>query len=232
MNEKHDGPLSSAQRALEVKNLVASKIHLKLSKEAAAICDALNEFRLPRAIVHLGQDCFIAWNESFQERTRYSPEELGVAHPKDVVVLCEPDPQLEETVRQPSPEVQLVRCTIRCSGQEHFATGYAAKRDDGFVLLMADMINPTTGALEDARLFGREEERSRIMKLFHDEVSPKLLAAVFEVQRAKEELESKGLEEVEAVSKAGEKLIETIDAVTSVLDPDEPESKSVSSARR
>jgi signal transduction histidine kinase len=97
------------------------------------------------------------------------------------------------------------------------------------VLFMIDVVNPTTGAIEDARLFGREEERNRIMKLFHDEVSPKLLAAVFEVQRAKEELDAKGLKEGQAVSKAGEKLIETIDAVISVLDPDEPNPRSTSS---
>jgi hypothetical protein len=202
---------------------------MKLSKEAAAICSALNEFKLPRAIGHLSQNCFVAWNESFQERTGYAPEQLEEADLKDVVVLFEPDSQVQETVHVPSPDVEFVRCNIRCYGQEHFATGYAARRNDGFVLFMIDVVNPTTGAIEDARLFGREEERNRIMKLFHDEVSPKLLAAVFEVQRAKEELDAKGLKEGQAVSKAGEKLIETIDAVISVLDPDEPNPRSTSS---
>ena len=69
---------------------------------------------------------------------------------------------------------------------------------------------------------GGEEERNRILKLFHDRVSPKLLAAVFEVVNAKEKLEAKGLEESKAVAKAAEKLTETIDAVVSVLDPDQP----------
>ena len=51
-------------------------------------------------------------------------------------------------------------------------------------------------------------------------MSPKLLAAVFEVVSAKEKLEAKGLEESKAVAKAADKLSETIDAVVSVLDPD------------
>jgi hypothetical protein len=51
-------------------------------------------------------------------------------------------------------------------------------------------------------------------------VSPKLLAAMFEVVNAKEKLEAKGLEESKAVAKAAVKLTETIDAVVSVLDPE------------
>jgi hypothetical protein len=194
----------------------------EVSKEAQAICDLLNEFHLPRAVVHLGQDRFIAWNKSFQERTGYSAEQLRFAHSKDLLAFTEPDSQLAESTIQPTPGVQLVRCTTRCSGQEHFATGYAAKREDDFVLLMLDVINPSTGAIEDARLFGQEEERNRILKLFHDKVSPKLLAAVFEVVNAKEILEAKGLEESKVVAKAADKLNETIDAVVSVLDPDNP----------
>src|ERR1700732_3311331 len=205
---------------LEMRSLL--KDEQEASKEAQAICDVLNEFRLPRAIVHLGRDRFIAWNESFQERTGYSAEQLRFAHLKDLFAFSEPDPQLTESTLPSTPGVQLVRCTTRCSGQEHFATGHAAKREDDFVLVMLDVINPSTGVIEDARLFGQEEERNRILKLFHDEVSPKLLAAVFEVVSAKEKLEAKGLEESKAVAKAADKLSETIDAVVSMLDPDNP----------
>jgi len=195
---------------------------MELSQEAKAICDALDEFRLPRAIVHVEQDCFIAWNTSFEERTGYSADELQVAHLKDLIVIGEPDTQFAESEQQSLPGVQFARCTTRCSGQEHFATGYCAKREDGFMLIMVDVINPTTGAIEDARIFGQQEERNRILQLFHDRVSSKLLVAAFEVQRAKLELEAKGLEEGRAVSKAAEKLNETIDEVVSILDPEEP----------
>ena len=56
------------------------------------------------------------------------------------------------------------------------------------------------------------------MKIFHDKVSPKLLAAIFEIARAKEELESKGLQqESESVSKASIALVETIDTLADFL---------------
>ncbi len=210
----------SDRRSGEIETDSLLKNTLALPEDAKAICDVLNEFRLPRAILHLNRETFIAWNESFLERTGYSADHLHFAHHKDLIVFSEADPDLPESTQEPTPGVQLVRCTTRCSGQEHFATGYAAKREDGFVLLMLDVIDPTTGAIQDARLFGCEEERNRILKLFHDRVSPKLLAAVFEVVNAKEKLEAKGLEESKAVAKAAEKLTETIDAVASVLDPD------------
>ena len=70
---------------------------MELSQEAKAICDALDEFRLPRAIVHVEQDCFIAWNTSFEERTGYSADELQVAHLKDLIVIGEPDTQFAES---------------------------------------------------------------------------------------------------------------------------------------
>jgi hypothetical protein len=195
---------------------------MELSQEAKAICDALDEFRLPRAIVHVEQDRFIAWNKSFQETTGYSADELQVAHLKDLIVIGEADAQFAESEQQSLPGVQFARCTTRCSGQEHFATGYCAKREDGFILLMPDVVDLTTGAIQDARVFGQQEERNRILRLFHERVSNKLLVAAFEVQRAKMELEAKGLEEERAVSKAAEKLNESIDAVVSVLDPGEP----------
>lgn len=209
----------SDQGSGEIETDSLLKNTLALPGDAQAICDVLNEFRLPRAILHLNRETFIAWNESFRERTGYSAKHLHFAHHKDLIVFSEADPDLPASTQEPTPGVQLIRCTTRCSGQEHFATGYAAKREDGFVLLMLDAIDPTTGAVQDARLFGREEERNRILKLFHDQVSPKLLAAVFEVVNAKEKLEAKGLEESKALAKAAQKLTETIDAVASVLDP-------------
>jgi hypothetical protein len=209
----------SDQGSGEVETRSLLKNTLALPEDAQAICDVLNEFRLPRAILHLNRETLIAWNESFRERTGYSAEQLHFAHHKDLIVFSEADPDLPKSTQEPTQGFQLIRCSTRCSGQERFATGYAAKREDGFVLLMLDVVDPTTGAIHDARLFGREEERNRILKLFHDRVSPKLLAAVFEVVNAKEKLEAKGIEESKAVAKAAEKLTETIDAVASVLDP-------------
>jgi hypothetical protein len=200
---------------------------MEFLKEAMLICGALKEFQLPRAIAHLGTNHFIAWNEPFRSLAGYTNEALQLASLKEIIVLGEPQSIGEEGSLPVSPGVDLVRFILRTFNDERLTTGHAAKRDDGFLLLMPDVVNPDTGIFDDARTFGREEERIRIFKVFHDQVSPKLLAAIFEVTRAKEELESKGLkEESKSVSKASEKLIETIDTLLEALDSDKSDSKS------
>ena len=196
---------------------------MEFAPVARLICGALNEFQLPRAIAHVEKDRFLAWNECFKSQTAYSDDELYSASLKELIDLGEPDSELLDSGLQASSDVQFVRFTLRKPHAAPSTTGYAAKRDDGFILLMLDVLNPASGAIEDARVFGQEEERNRIMKLFHDEVSPKLLAAIFEVARAKEGLESKGLQdESQSVSKASEKLSDAIEAVVEVLDPEDP----------
>jgi PAS domain-containing protein len=199
---------------------------MEFSKEAMLICRALNEFQLPRAIAHLGTDHFIAWNERFRSLAGYTNEALQLARFKELVVLGEPQPIGGEGSLPLSPGIDLVPFTLRTFNEERFTIGHAAKRDDGFLLLMPDVVDPGTGTIDDARTFGREEERTRIFKIFHDQVSPKLLAAIFEVTRVKEDLESKGLkEESKSVSKASEKLIETIDTLLEALDSDKSDFK-------
>jgi hypothetical protein len=199
---------------------------MEFSKEARLMCGALSEFQLPRAIAHIGKDRLIAWNESFRSIVGYSDAGLQSASFKEVAILGDFQPGAEETRSDLATNVEVVPVRFRTLDTENFATGHAAKRDDGFVLLMLDVLDKSTGLLEDARVFGREEERSRILKIFHDKVSPKLLAAIFEVARAKEELESKGLQrESESVARASTALVETIDTLANFLDSDKPESR-------
>ena len=103
---------------------------------------------------------------------------------KDLAIFGGSQPGAEENASELATHVEVVPVRFRIFDTENFPTGHAAKRDDGFVLLMLDVLDKNTGLLEDARVFGREEERSRILKIFHDKVSPKLLAAIFEVARA------------------------------------------------
>jgi signal transduction histidine kinase len=75
---------------------------------------------------------------------------------------------------------------------------------------------------ESAWKQGRDDEHERILKLFHDDVSPKLLAAVFAAQVAKEELEASGLPaESTTVAKIGDQLVEAIEGVADALEPEE-----------
>lgn len=65
-------------------------------------------------------------------------------------------------------------------------------------------------ALEMAIIFVREEEQSRIMKLCHNKVVPHLIAAMFEAQSVKDELESRGNQEDEVLSRMIERLVQAV----------------------
>jgi hypothetical protein len=79
----------------------------------------------------------------------------------------------------------------------------------------------TVAALEMAIVCVREGEQKRILKLFHDEVVPHLVAAMFEAQFVKEDLESRGIQEGEALSKMIERLVKAVYGIESIADLEE-----------
>jgi hypothetical protein len=77
----------------------------------------------------------------------------------------------------------------------------------------------TAAALERAITFVREEEQKRILKLFHDKMG--LVSAMFEAQFVKEELESSGFQEGEALSRMIERLVKAVYGIESIADLEE-----------
>ena len=83
---------------------------------------------------------------------------------------------------------------------------------------MLDQTEPTTSTtFEKDRLVGKEQERRRIVQMFHDEVSSGLLGAVFKIHMAKEKLKSANSPEAEPVSEASEMLLDAIDKIGEAL---------------
>jgi signal transduction histidine kinase len=79
--------------------------------------------------------------------------------------------------------------------------------------------NNTAAALEGAIIFVREEEQKRILKRLHDQVVPHLVVAMFEAQSVK--MESKGIQEDEALSKMIERLVKAVSEIESIADIEE-----------
>jgi hypothetical protein len=57
---------------------------------------------------------------------------------------------------------------------------------------MLDVFDASSAQFEQGRKVGREEERNRVMKTFHEEVSSSMIAALFLIETAKSELEEGG----------------------------------------
>ena len=76
-------------------------------------------------------------------------------------------------------------------------------------LPMLDAFDSPAPQFEKGRNAGREEERNRVVRTFHEEVSSSMIAALFLIETVKSELEDAGLPQAEALSKASDILAET-----------------------
>jgi hypothetical protein len=81
--------------------------------------------------------------------------------------------------------------------------------------------NSPAVALETAIISVREEEQKRMLELFRDKVVPDLVAAMFEAQSVKEELELRGSQKGEALSRMIESLVGAVCGIDSIADPEQ-----------
>ena len=97
------------------------------------------------------------------------------------------------------------------------ALGYAVRTGGKLCYVMLDVFDSSSAQFEQGRTAGREEERNRVMKEFHAEVSSSLIAALFLIQTAKIELEDASLPQAQAVSKASDILTDATEKIVDVL---------------
>jgi signal transduction histidine kinase len=82
---------------------------------------------------------------------------------------------------------------------------------------MLEISDSRSAQFDQGRIAGREEERNRIIKAYHEEVSSSMIEALFLIEEAKSELEEAGLPQAEAVSKASDILTETTKKIADVI---------------
>jgi hypothetical protein len=178
------------------------------------LCAVLNEFALPRAIVDFKHHSFIAWNPKFLEQTGFTEDEIKSSKAEELLAFGESWlPLSEEREGQP---VEYSVCTAKLPFGADPVRGFVVRLQGKFGYVMLNIFD-SSAQFEQGRNQGREEERNRVMKEFHDEVSSSLIAALFLIQTAKIELEDAGLPQVEAVSKASDILTEATEKIVDVL---------------
>jgi hypothetical protein len=179
------------------------------------LCTALNGFGLPRAIVDFEHRSFIAWNPKFLEHTGLSEGEIRASNPDDLLIMAESwFPLSGETGSQ---KIEYIGCTVKRLFGADPAPGFLVRSNHKIGYLMLDVFDSSSAQFEQGRIVGREEERNRINKAFHDEVSSSIIAALFLIETAKIELEEAGLPQAEAVGKASDILSETTEKIADVL---------------
>jgi hypothetical protein len=179
----------------------------------------LNGFALPRAIVNFEQHSFVAWNPKFLEQTGLSEEEIKAVQLEELLTIG--GSWLPLSSENDSQKAEYVGCAVRRPFGEQPAPGFIIRTHDRIGYMMLDVFGAPSAQFEQGRVVGREEERNRINKAFHDEVSSSIVAALFLIETVKSELQQAGLPQAEAVAKAPDILTETTEKIADVLTPAE-----------
>jgi signal transduction histidine kinase len=177
----------------------------------------LNKSAFPRAIAGFDRQRFLFWNAAFLERTGYSEGRIKLIRPEEIIIAG--------AIRFPLPSgsgrpvAEFVACAVRTTLQPAAVPGYIVKSFGslGYVMLH-DTESLAQAEFEEARLVGQAEERARIVQMFHDEVSSTMLAALFAIETAKNELEKEHLPQTEAVARASELLSEAVEKIGDILE--------------
>jgi hypothetical protein len=178
-------------------------------------CAILNEFALPRAIVDFDRRSFVAWNVRFLKEMGYSEEEIKSIETEELLTLGDTwSPISEENEGQ---KVEMISCAARRPFGAEPASGYVIRAHGKIGYVMLEVLDSPSVRFEQGRVAGREEERNRIIKAYHEEISSSMIAALFLVETAKRELEEAGLPQAETVSKASDILTETTEKIADVL---------------
>ena len=177
------------------------------------LCAVLNKFALPRAIADFERRLFVAWNPKFLEQTGFSDDEMKSSKPEELLALGAWSPLSEENGRP----VEYAPCAARRPFGADPAPGFVVRSHGKIGYVMLDVFESSSAQFEQGRSVGRQEERNRIVRTFHEEVSSSLISALFLIDTAKTELEEGQLPQTEAVSKASDALAEATEKIETVL---------------
>jgi hypothetical protein len=196
--------------------IVKIKSAIDLSPEnLQGLCAVLNEFALARAIVDFERRSFVAWNPKFLEQTGYSEDEIKSAELAELLLLENSWIPLSDN--EGEGKVEFISCAVRRLFGADPAPGYVVRTAGKIGYVMLDLSEAPPAQFEKGRLAGREEERNRIIKAYHEEVASSMISALFLIETAKSELEEAELPQAEVVSKASEILTETTEKIAEVL---------------
>jgi hypothetical protein len=189
------------------------------AEDLQQLCGVLNEFALPRAIVDFERHQFVAWNPRFLEQTGFSEDEVKTAKTEELLTFGESWFPLSD--KREGQTVEYAACTAKRPFGADPAPGFVVRSQAKIGYVMLDVFDSSSAQFEQGRNSGREEERNRIIKAFHEEVSSSMIAALFLIETVKSELEAADSPQAEAVSKASDILADTTEKIARVIgEPD------------
>jgi signal transduction histidine kinase len=188
---------------------------MNVASQLQRLCEKLDEFGLARAIADFNSGHFVGWNKTFLQQTGYSVSEIQVLNPDDLIVQ---GISTFPSTRNGDP-TEFRACAIRGVSEPRVFPGFVAKSSQNLAYVMLQPNSSQSLVFEQMELAAQEKERLRITTMFHDEVSSPILAAIFAIAIAKDELESNPTPKNENLERASDLLSGALEKMGEVLDP-------------
>jgi hypothetical protein len=171
---------------------------MQVTPEARAVCTALDQFRIPAAVIDESCDRFVSWNKGFQKAVGLTASQLKEFRPLE---LLRPVP-LDDDVNAASwhSPCQLVHPDLPPD-----LTGQSFRKDGQNMLLILNTfaVDHRTDDFVRGVLVGQQTTHDHVKQTFHDTVSQQVMAATFAVEMLRGKLEGDAVansKEVTAIS--------------------------------
>ena len=168
------------------------------------------------------KDLWLA-NNRFLTRTGYSEEEIKSIQPDKIVI--ESDSRFSSPNEGDNPSAEFVPVAVRTATANAAEPGHLVRSRHNLGYLMLNEGSIASNEFEQGRLVGKEQERMRIVRMFHEEISSGMLGAVFKIHQAQEKLNAVSSPEAETVSEASDLLSDAIEKMSAVMDDEKKESE-------
>jgi hypothetical protein len=188
---------------------------MKVASQLQHLCEKLDEFGLARAIADFNSSHFVGWNKTFLQQTGYSVPEIQALDPGDLIVQ---GASTFSSTRNGDP-TEFRACAVRGVSEPGVFPGFIAKSSQNLAYVMLQSGSSQSLLFEQMELAAQEKERIRITTMFHDEVSSPILAAIFAIAIAKDQLESNPTPKNENLERASDLLSGALEKMSEVLDP-------------
>lgn len=171
---------------------------MQVAPEVREVCTALNQFRIPAAVVDNSRDRFVTWNKSFEKTLGVTASQVEQLRPGEIVRLV---PLAEGVDAMPHHHPCELTHPVIAPG----VTGHSFRKDGQNALLILNTfaIDPETDGFVRGVLVGQQTTHDHLKQTFHDTVSQQVMAATFAVEMLRGKLEGDAVansKEVTAIS--------------------------------
>lgn len=171
---------------------------MQAAPEVRAVCTALDQFRIPAAVVDKSRDRFVTWNKGFEKTLGATAAQIEQLRPGEIIRLMPVAAEAASWHHHHPCELVHPAVTQGVTGQ-----CFRKNEHDALLILNTFAVARETDDFVRGVLIGQQTTHGHLKQTFHDTVSQQVMAATFAVEMLRGKLEGDAVansKEVTAIS--------------------------------